>query len=198
MAKSNYKKEEIFEYIKKAIEKDHITPTIREICENVGLSSSSSVFNHLKILEQEGKIIISKGKSRGIRIIEEKEDNFINVPLMGNITAGLPILAVENITDYVPYPVSKAGNKELFALNVIGDSMINAGIFDGDIIVAEKTSFAENGDIVVALIGDEATVKTFYKEKDCFRLQPENDLYTPIFTKELLVLGKVCASFRFY
>ncbi len=180
MAKSNYKKEEIFEYIKKAIEKDHITPT------------------HLKILEQEGKIIISKGKSRGIRIIEEKEDNFINVPLMGNITAGLPILAVENITDYVPYPVSKAGNKELFALNVIGDSMINAGIFDGDIIVAEKTSFAENGDIVVALIEDEATVKTFYKEKDCFRLQPENDLYTPIFTKELLVLGKVCASFRFY
>lgn len=198
MAKSNYKKNEIFNYIKLKIENEHITPTIREICDNVGLSSSSSVFNHLKSLEKEGKIIMEKGKSRSIRLVNDISNNFISVPLVGNITAGLPILAVENITDYIPYPIDKVGNKELFALNVIGESMINAGILDGDIIIAERTPYAENGDIIVALIGDEATVKTFYKEKDRFRLQPENDSFSPIYTKELVVLGKVCANFRFY
>ncbi len=174
-----------------------VPPSVREIGAAVGLKSTSSVQANLVALEKAGYIERDPLLKRSIRVCGESE-NVTNIPLLGMVTAGVPILAVEQIESYIPYagPVSK--DKPLFALHVRGDSMINAGILSGDIVIVEKTPQAENGEIVVAMIEDEATVKRFYRDKDCFRLQPENDAYEPILTKQVVILGKVVSLIRYF
>lgn len=174
-----------------------VPPSVREIGAAVGLKSTSSVQANLVALEKAGYIERDPLLKRSIRVCGESE-NVTNIPLLGMVTAGVPILAVEQIEGYIPYsgPVSK--DKPLFALHVRGDSMINAGILSGDIVIVEKTPQAENGEIVVAMIEDEATVKRFYRDKDCFRLQPENDAYEPILTKQVVILGKVVSLIRYF
>ena len=176
---------------------DGVPPSVREICAAVGLKSTSSVQAHLDVLEAEGYISRDPLLKRSIRIVGQ-QDNIVQVPIVGTVTAGAPILAVESIEGYFPYTGTVSRDKPLFALHVRGESMIEAGILDGDLVIAEKTPFARNGDIVVALIEDEATVKTFYKEDGHFRLQPENDAYQPIIVNEVVILGKVIASYRYY
>ena len=173
-------------------------PSVREICTAVGLKSTSSVQANLIALEKAGYIERDPMLKRSIRVRGPLAENVTQVPLIGTVTAGLPILAVEQIEGYVPYTGTVSRDKSLFALHVRGESMINAGIFDGDIVIVEKTPAAENGDIVVALIEDEATVKTFYKENGHLRLQPENDTMEPIIVKEVIILGKVKALLRYY
>ena len=176
---------------------DGVPPSVREICSAVGLKSTSSVQAHLDILEREGYISRDPLLKRSIRIVGQA-DNIVQVPILGTVTAGMPILAVESIEGYFPYTGRISRDKPLFALHVKGESMIEAGILDGDLIIAEKTSFARNGDMVVALIEDEATVKTFYKENGHFRLQPENETMDPIIVDDVSILGKVVASMRYY
>lgn len=171
-----------------------IPPTVREICAATGLRSTSTVHAHLKTLERLGYISREAGLNRSIRV--EGEAPASQVPILGRVTAGMPILAVEDVEGYIPF-TPKAG-KELFALHVSGLSMKNAGILDGDYVVAEHTAAAEDGDIVVALIDDEATVKRLYREEGGVRLQPENPDFSPIFTDHVLVLGKVIAVVRYY
>ncbi len=171
-----------------------VPPTVREICAATGLRSTSTVHAHLKTLERLGYISREAGLNRSIRI--EGSEATTQVPILGRVTAGLPILAVEEIEGYIPFP-EKAG-KELFALHVQGLSMRDAGILDGDYVVAKRTPAAEDGDIVVAMIEDEATVKRFFREKDGVRLQPENPDFEPIFSKEVFILGKVVAVVRYY
>lgn len=176
---------------------DGIPPTIREICVATGLKSTSSVHNHLKKLEEEGYINRGAGLNRAIRLADETP--VIQVPLLGRVTAGLPAYAYEEVVASIPYPADRHNADQLFALRVQGDSMIEAGILDGDVIIAEKTTYAENGEIVIGLIGDEATVKRFYRERDgMIRLQPENPLYEPIISRETQVIGRVLACFRYY
>lgn len=197
------KQQEILDYIKNEILNKGFPPAVREICEAVQLKSTSSVHAHLEALEKNGYIRRDPTKPRTIEIID---DNFnlvrremVNVPLIGTIAAGQPILAVENIESYFPVPAEHMPNEKCFMLRVKGDSMINAGIFDNDQILVKQQAEANNGDIVVALIDESATVKTFYKEKDRIRLQPENDEYDPIYVKEdIQILGKVFGVFRFY
>ncbi len=172
-------------------------PTVREIGAAVGLSSTSSVQACLDVLEKKGYIERDPMLKRSIRVLGQAE-NVTSVPLLGTVTAGTPILAVEQIDDYIAYNGRVSRDKPLFALRVRGESMINAGILDGDVVIVEKTPVAHNGEIVVALIEDEATVKRFYKENGHFRLQPENDAYEPIIVNELLILGKVVAVYRYY
>lgn len=188
--------EKIFEFLKERASVTSVPPSVREICAAVGLKSTSSVQNNLNALEEMGYIQRDPLLKRSIRIMGQAE-NVHHVPLLGTITAGAPILAVEQIESYLPYSGYVSSDKPLFALRVRGESMIEAGIFDGDIIFAEQTPYARNGEIVVALIGDEATVKTFYKENGHFRLQPENETYTPIIVDEVAVLGKVVAVLRY-
>ena len=178
-------------------------PTVREICEAVGVSSSATAQYYLDKLDDAGRIKRSSTKNRTIEVIDKQyfpapEVDYIEIPLVGKVAAGVPILAQENIEDKLALPTSMFHkvDAELFALNVQGDSMVNAGIFNGDKIVVRRQSDAKNGDIVVALIEDSATVKRFYKEKDVFRLQPENDYMSPIFVKELDILGVVVGLFR--
>lgn len=170
-----------------------VPPTVREICAATGLRSTSTVHAHLKTLEKLGYISRDAGLNRSIRI--EGSTAAVQVPVLGKVTAGQPILAVEDIEGYLPFP-QKEG-KELFALHVSGLSMRDAGILDGDYVVAEQTPAAENGEIVVAMIDDEATVKRFFREKDCVRLQPENPDYEPIYTDHVFILGKVIAIMRY-
>jgi repressor LexA len=174
---------------------DGMPPSVREICAAADIKSTSTVHAYLKILEDEGYISRQSGLNRAIRLPGE---NVARVPLLGKVTAGLPILAVEDVEDYVPYSGGGFHPGELFALRVCGTSMINAGIFDHDIVIVHKTPTAVNGDIIVALIGDEATVKRFYKEDGHFRLQPENDAFEPIIVDELVVLGKVISLLRHF
>ena len=174
-----------------------VPPTVREICAAVGLRSTSSVQSNLDALEAAGYIERDPMLKRSIRV-RGQENSVTQVPLIGTVTAGMPILAVEAIEGYVPYSGDESQDKPLFALKVKGDSMIKCGILSGDIIIAEKTPSAANGDIVVALIDDEATVKTFYKENGHFRLQPENHTMLPIIVNSLMILGKVVSSVRFY
>ena len=174
-----------------------VPPSVREICSAVGLKSTSTVQAHLDALEKAGYIERDPMLKRSIRV-KGQNVNVTNVPLIGTVTAGMPILAVEAIEGYIPFAGGESSDKPLFALKVRGDSMINAGILSGDIIIAEKTPAASNGDIVVALIGDEATVKRFYKENGHLRLQPENDDYAPIITEELIILGKVISLVRYF
>ncbi len=200
--KISAKQKEILEYIKSEIINRGYPPAVREICEAVKLKSTSSVHSHLETLEKNGFIRRDPTKPRAIEIMD---DNFsftrreiVNVPLVGTVTAGQPILAVENIEGYFPLPAEDLPNHEVFMLNVKGDSMINAGIFNGDMILVQKQPTAENGDKVVALIEDSVTVKTFYKEKGHFRLQPENDTMDPIIVDNLSIVGKVIGLYRRY
>ena len=195
------KQKEILEYIKDQILTRGFPPAVREICEAVNLKSTSSVHSHLETLEKNGYIRRDPTKSRTIEIID---DNFnltrrelVNVPIVGTVTAGEPILAIENIQGYFPIMPEFVNNKQTFMLKVKGESMINAGIFDGDNVLVKRQSTASNGDIVVALVDDSATVKTFYKEDGYYRLQPENDSMDPIIVKECSILGKVFGVFRF-
>lgn len=171
-----------------------VPPTVREICAGTGLRSTSTVHAHLKTLERLGYISREAGLNRSIRV--EGETPAAQVPVLGKVTAGMPILAVEDIEGYIPFP-QKEG-KELFALHVSGLSMRDAGILDGDYVVAERTSTADDGEIVVAMIDDEATVKRLYREKDRVRLQPENPDFQPIYSDHASVLGKVIAVMRYY
>ena len=186
----------IYEYLIERSQ-DGIPPSVREIGAAVGLSSTSSVQANLDALEQAGYIQRDPLKKRTIRIMG-KADNITYVPILGTVTAGAPILAVEQIEGYLAYSGHTSGDNALFALKVRGESMLQAGILDGDLVIAEKTPSARNGEIVVALIEDEATVKTFYKENGHFRLQPENDEYEPIIVNEVSILGKVIAVIRYY
>ena len=175
-----------------------VPPSVREIGAAVGLKSTSSVQANLVALEKAGYIERDPLLKRSIRVCGGESETVTNIPLLGMVTAGLPILAVEQIESYIPYAGPVSRDKPLFALHVRGDSMINAGILSGDIVIVEKTPQAENGEIVVAMIEDEATVKRFYREKDGFRLQPENDAYAPIYTKQLVILGKVVSLIRYF
>ena len=199
--KISSKQREILEYIKQEILNKGYPPAVREICEAVHLKSTSSFLSHLETLEKNGYIRRDPTKPRAIEIID---DNFnltrrevVNVPIIGQVAAGQPLLAVENIENYFPIPTEFMPNAETFMLKVKGDSMINAGIFNGDKILVQKQSDAQNGDIVVALVDDSATVKTFYKEDGHFRLQPENDTMDPIIVNECSILGKVFGIMRF-
>lgn len=206
MLQLDSKEQSIFDYIKENILKNGYSPSIRDICTALDIKSTSTVHTCLERLEKKGYIQKETGKSRTLRIEgvgsdsgDEKKD-YLNVPILGKVTAGQPILAVENYEGYIHYPkgMRSLPDGELFALRVSGTSMIEAGILDGDIVIVEKTALAENGDIVVALIDDEATVKTFYKENGHFRLQPENHLMLPIIVTSLMILGRVVANVRYY
>lgn len=196
------KQREILEYMKKEILNKGYPPTVRDICEAVNLKSTSSVHSHLETLEKNGYIRRDPTKPRAIEIIDENFNltrrEMVNVPIVGRVAAGEPILAVENIESYFPIPMEYMPNAESFMLKVKGESMINAGIFDGDNILVQKCDDARNGDMVVALVEDSATVKTFYKEGDHIRLQPENDTMDPIIVPDCQLLGKVFGVFRFF
>lgn len=196
------KQREILEYIKNEILNKGYPPAVREICQAVHLKSTSSVHAHLESLEKNGYIRRDPTKPRAIEIIDENFNltrrEVVNVPVIGSVAAGQPILAIENIEAYFPIPAEMMPNHETFMLNVKGESMINAGIFDGDKVLVQKQPTAENGEIVVALIDDSATVKTFYREADHIRLQPENDAFEPIILSECTILGKVFGVFRFF
>ena len=200
--KISAKQQEILDYIKEEILKKGYPPTVREICETVKLKSTSSVHSHLETLEKNGYIRRDPTKPRAIEICDDSfqmiRTEMVNLPIIGNVAAGQPILAEENIEDYFPVPADIVPNGESFILNVKGDSMINAGIFNGDRVFVNACSTASNGEIVVALIDDSATVKTFYKEDGHIRLQPENDTMAPIIVDNCQILGKVFGVFRFY
>ncbi len=200
--KISEKQREILEYIKKEILNKGYPPAVRDICEAVHLKSTSSVHAHLETLEKNGYIRRDPTKPRAIEIIDDQFNlvrrEIVNVPLLGRVAAGQPLLAVENVESYFPIPAELVPNSEAFMLKVKGDSMINAGIFDGDQILVQKQSHAENGEMVVALVDDSATVKTFYKEDGQIRLQPENDTMQPIIVKDVTILGKVFGVFRIF
>lgn len=194
------KQTEILEYIKSQILNKGYPPSVRDICTAVNLKSTSSVHAHLETLEKNGYIRRDPTKPRAIEIID---DNFnltrrevINVPLIGQVAAGQPLLAVENITSYFPIPAEFIPKEEVFMLNVKGESMVNAGIYDGDQIIVKQQSTASNGEIVVALVDDSATVKRFYKENGHIRLQPENDFMEPIIVDSCEIIGKVIGLIR--
>ena len=190
----------VFDYLVKSINENGYAPSVRDIVANLGIKSTSSVHLYLHNLEAKGFIEQDAGKKRTLRICAPYARVTGKVPLLGSITAGSPILAVENFEGYVDFPwnSSKYSADELFALKVKGESMIEAGILNDDVVIVRKSSYAENGQIVVALIEDEATVKTFYKEDGHFRLQPENKDMSPIVVEEVSLLGTVIASFRQY
>ena len=185
----------IYEYIRDCILNHNFSPTVREICERVGIKSTSTVHYYLKELVDEGYIVKDDLKKRTIKL---PGSSTFAVPLLGTVTAGIPITAIEEIEEYLPVPNLSGNPEDYFALHVRGGSMINAGILDGDIVVVRKTPVCRNGDIVVALIDDEATVKRFYREKDHFRLMPENPDFEPIIVEEMTILGKVAALIRNY
>ncbi len=195
------KQRDILEYMKEEIFSKGYPPSVREICNAVNLKSTSSVHSHLETLEKNGYIRRDPTKPRAIEIIDDSfqllRSETTSIPIIGTVAAGQPILAQENIDGYFPIPMDMAPNAHCFVLKVKGESMINAGIFDGDQIFVEQTCDARNGDMVVALIDDSATVKTFYKEKDYIRLQPENDSMDPILVKDVRILGKVFGVFRY-
>ncbi len=208
------RQQQILDYIRKCIEVKHYPPSVREIGQAIGLSSPSTVHAHLNALEAKGYIRRDGAKSRSMVITgaeqEQKtpagntsstqfnEHSLVQLPLVGRVAAGTPILAEQNIEEEVPLPTSLFGDRNSFLLTVHGDSMINAGIFDGDTLLVREQNTANNGDIVVAMIDDGATVKTYYKEKDCIRLQPHNDAMEPIFTRDAQILGVVTGLFRSY
>ena len=194
------KQREILEYIKEMILKKGYPPAVREICEAVHLKSTSSVHSHLESLEKNGYIRRDPTKPRTIEILDDDfaltRRELVNVPVIGTVAAGVPILAEQNIEDYLPIPAEILPNKDVFLLKVKGNSMIEAGIYNGDKVIVAKQPNAENGDKVVALVDDSATVKTFYKENGHFRLQPENSSMDPIILDQVEILGKVIGLFR--
>ncbi|MHB1653107.1 MAG: transcriptional repressor LexA [Desulfitobacteriaceae bacterium] len=192
----------ILEFIKNEIRKKGYPPSVREIGDAVGLMSSSTVHGHLQTLEEKGYIRRDPTKPRAIEILdgssqEETNKRVVHVPIVGRVTAGVPILAVENIEDTFPLPADLVREDSVFMLKVQGESMIEAGILDGDYILIRQQSTARNGEIVVAMIGEEATVKRFFKEKNLVRLQPENSAMDPIYSQNVVVLGKVIGVFRY-
>lgn len=194
MKKLSSSQQKVFDYLKQTTA-DGVPPTIREICLATGLKSTSTVYSHLKTLERLGYISRDHGH-RSIKVSGNESAEF--VPVLGNIAAGVPLFAYEEVQCYVPVPKEKCAGRELFGLHIVGESMRDIGILDGDIVICEKTSSAENGDIVAALIGDEATVKSFYKENGHFRLQPHNPDFKPIIVDSLQILGKVISLVRNY
>jgi repressor LexA len=196
------KQSEILEYIKKEILDRGYPPAVREICEAVHLKSTSSVHSHLETLEKNGYIRRDPTKPRAIEIMDDSfqmvRNEMTSIPIVGTVAAGTPILAEENISGYFPLPVDMVPNAESFVLKVKGDSMINVGIFSGDNIFVERCNTARNGEIVVALVDDSATVKTFYKENGHYRLQPENDDMDPIIVEQVEILGRVYGVLRLY
>ena len=202
--KISAKQQEILEYIKSQLLAKGYPPSVREICEAVHLKSTSSVHSHLETLEKNGYIRRDPTKPRAIDIIDEEfaltRRELVNVPIVGTVAAGEPILATENITDYFPIPPEflHNTNKQTFILKVKGESMINIGINNGDLVIVEQCNTASNGDLVVALVDDSATVKTFYRENGYIRLQPENDAMDPIIVESCDILGKVIGLFRSY
>jgi len=195
--KLNKTQQKVYDFLVERVQTG-VPPSVREIGERVGLRSTSSVQANLDALEAFGLITRDPMHKRSIRIAGLNNMAIQQVPLLGMVTAGQPILAVEQIESYLPYTGPVSRDKSLFALRVRGESMINSGILDGDIIFVEKTPVAANGEIVVAMIEDEATVKTFFKENGRFRLQPENDHMDPIFCDEVVILGKVVSLLRYY
>jgi len=195
------RQKQIYDCICTAVMDNGYPPSVREICKKVGLKSSATVYNHLLRLEDKGYIRRDPSKPRAIEVLHDdlqlQNSGVCKVPIVGRVTAGAPILASENIEDYFPLPDHLVKKDTLFMLQVNGDSMIEKGIHDQDYVVVRKQSNAENGDTVVALLGEEATVKTFYKEKKYIRLQPENENYSPIITTDVTILGKVVAIFRY-
>ncbi len=204
MKKLSKRQQDILEFIKKEVQLKGYPPSVREIGEAVGLASSSTVHGHLARLESKGLIRRDPTKPRAIEILDHGvvqpsySGSIINVPIIGKVTAGQPITAIENVDDYFPIPDRYVSPDEnVFMLEIMGDSMIEAGIFDGDLVLVRQQSTANNGDIVVAMTAeDEATVKRFFKEKDYFRLQPENSTLEPIILKEVSILGKVIGVYR--
>ncbi|MCI9426701.1 MAG: transcriptional repressor LexA [Eubacterium sp.] len=196
------KQQEILEYIKQQILKKGYPPAVREICEAVHLKSTSSVHSHLETLEKNGYIRKDPTKPRAIEILDDSfqltRREMVNIPVIGSVAAGQPIFAAENIETYFPVPSEFIPNQEVFMLHVKGDSMMNAGIFDGDTILVKHQNTASNGDMVVALLDDSATVKTYYKEDGYYRLQPENDHMEPIIAENISILGVVFGVFRFF
>ena len=193
----------VYKFIKSNIQNQGYAPSVRDICAALGIKSTSTVHQYIKRLEDKGLIHKEDGKSRALRLDDSEtssaEPKTLRVPLIGQVRAGLPVLAVENYEGYVDYPASMSGaNDVLFALRVVGDSMIEAGILDGDIVIVESRRYAENGEIVLALIDDSATVKRFFKEDGYIRLQPANSSMAPIIVRDVTILGKVIANFRFY
>ena len=202
-AKISRKQQEILDYLKEEILSKGYPPTVREICEKVGLRSTSSVHSHLNTLERNGYIRRDPTKPRAIEICDDSfqmvRTEMASLPIVGNVAAGQPILAqenMENIENYFPVPAEIVPSGDSFALRVRGDSMINVGIFNGDLLFVNSCNTARNGEIVVALVEDEATVKTFYKENGYIRLQPENDTMDPIIVDHCVILGKVFGVFR--
>lgn len=205
MEKLSQKQLQILEYMKKEVKEKGYPPSVREICDAVGLKSTSTVHGHLERLERKGYIKRDPSKPRAIEIFTESNDEpntnkkeMLEVPIVGTVTAGTPILAVENIEDTFPIPADYAPNGDIFMLRVKGDSMINAGIYNKDLIMVKNQTTAENGDIVVAMIEDFATVKTFYREDGYIRLQPENPSMSPILVRDVTILGKVVGLYRRY
>ena len=196
MRSSAENQRKILEFIRKEIETKGYPPSVREICQAVGLKSTSTVHAHLNQLEEQGVSRRDATKPRALEVLDNPLSKGRTVPLVGKVTAGLPILAIENIEDYMVFPQDMLGRDDVFALRVQGDSMIEAGILDGDIIIVRRQETAENGDIVVAMIGDEATVKRIFYEKGRVRLQPENASMQPIYADHVQVLGKLAALFR--
>ena len=202
MAANIDKQQQILNFIEKQVSQKGYPPTVREICEAVGLNSPATVHGYLKRLERDGHIIKESGSSRGIRLanvpsnISSMEKEYLEVPVIGRVSAGLPILAEENLERTFPLPMDFAKKNDIYMLRVRGESMINAGIFDGDYVIVEKCETARNGEMVVALVEDSATVKTFYKENGHFRLQPENDYMEPIIVDSVSILGKVVGVYR--
>lgn len=191
----------ILAYIEKATLQKGYPPSVREICEATGLKSTSTVHGHLIRLEKKGLLYRDSMKPRAISVPADHQAyraDLLQVPVVGRVTAGIPITATENIEDYISLPQAMIGSGDHFILSVRGESMIEAGILDGDYVIVRKQSTADNGDIVIAMIDDEATVKRFYKENGVFRLQPENSAMEPIIVPELTILGKVVSLYRFY
>ncbi|MBR5263293.1 MAG: transcriptional repressor LexA [Clostridia bacterium] len=198
----NEKELEILRFVKDCIERDGYAPAVRDICHALGIRSTSTVHGYLHRLNEKGYLQLASRKSRALRLEsngEEGGEQTRRVPILGRVTAGAPILAIENYDGYVDFPtVMTRGRSNLFALRVMGESMIEAGILNGDIVIVESMQHADDGDIVVAMIEDEATVKRFFRDNGRIRLQPANSAMKPIYAPEVTVLGKVIANFRFY
>ena len=196
------KQEQVLNFIKQHLMAKSYPPTVREICEAVGLKSTSSVHAHLETLEKKGYIRKDQDKTRAIEIIDDDfsfnplSREMVNIPMVGTVAAGVPLLAEQNITEYFPVPADMLPNAETFMLRVKGDSMVNMGIYEGDQLIIKRQNTASNGDVVVALVDDSATVKRFYKENGHYRLQPENDFMEPIIVEDCSVLGKVIGLIR--
>lgn len=200
--KLSAKQQKVLDFLKSEIRKNGYPPTVREICDAVGLSSTSTVHAHLETLERKGYIRRSPAKNRSTEILEENfyagTREMVNVPIVGRVAAGVPILAEENIEDTFPIPIDYVKNDTCFMLHVKGDSMTDEGIFDGDLVLVRQQQDAIDGDIVIALIDDSATVKTFYRDGEFIRLDPANSAFEPIRTRECDVLGKVIGLYRRY